>query len=121
VKAGTLQSKEYAEPVAKMRIQVIIGTDYKGTIDYERISQATQQPYKVNTYPPEGIEGWVFYEFGKGTPDWGWGDYTFVVGTVEAGRHEVTGRILRTEDIEGYLINAYDRYSTETEAGGEGD
>jgi len=102
-----------------MRIQVIIGVDYKGKIDYQRISDATQEPFKQNSYPPTG-EGWVFWEFGKGEPDWGWADYTFTVGTVEVGRHTVTGRILATADVEGYLIDAYERFSAETDTGEEG-
>jgi len=102
-----------------MRIQVIIGVDVKRKIDYARIADSTLEPYKLNTYPSQG-DGWVFWDFGKGEPDWGWGDYTYTVGTVEAGRHEVTQRILATEDIESHLINDYERYNEATDEGSEG-
>jgi len=102
-----------------MRVQVIIGIDFKGTLNYQKIADATQEPFHINTYPGEG-EGWVFWEFGKGEPDWGWGDYTFTVGTVEAGRHEVTGRILASEDVESHLINDYERFAEEVPEGAEG-
>jgi len=102
-----------------MRVQVVIGVDFKGHLNYQKIADATQEPFHINTYPTSG-DGWVFWEFGKGTPDWGWGDYTFTVGTVEVGRHEVTGRILTSEDVESYLINAYERFSEEVSETEEG-
>jgi len=120
VKVETPPSNGFAAQRGKsMRIQVIIGIDYRRKLDYARVADSTLEPYKINTYPKEG-EGWVFWDFGKGEPDWGWGDYTFTIGTVEAGRHEITGRILATEDVEGYLINAYERFSELTDTGAEG-
>jgi len=101
-----------------MRILVVIGTDFKGKIDYQAISDATQEPYAINQIPVNG-EGWLFWS-NTSEPDWGWGDYTFTVGTVEVGRHEVTGRILATEDIQSYLIDAHDRFSEEVSEGEEG-
>jgi len=102
-----------------MRMLVIIGVDYKRAIDHQRIADATQEPFRVNTYPPES-GGWVFWDWGKGEPDWGWADYNIVVGTVEAGTHEVALHILRSEDVEGALINAYEKYNEETDIGEEG-
>lgn len=103
-----------------MRILVVIGSDFKGKLDYQGIADATQETYSINTIPKPVQEGWLFWEFSHGEPDWGWGDYTFTVGTVEIGRHEVTGRILATEDVQTYLINAYDRFSEEVAESDEG-
>jgi len=100
-----------------MRILVVIGTDFKGTIDYQAIADVTQEPFTVNQ-DAGSKEGWLFWDNDR-EPDWGWPDYTFTVGTVEVGRHEVTGRILATEDIQSYLINAHDRFSEEVSEGDE--
>jgi len=101
-----------------LKVLIIIGLDFKGSLNYQRIADATQEKYWLNQRPPEGSEGWLFWLFDK-EPDWGWGDYTFAIGTVEAGRHEITGRILASEDVEMTLIEAYDRLSEEVAEGEE--
>lgn len=97
-----------------MRMLVILGIDAPKDIDTEGIADATSENVYKNTMPPPGEvrEGWVFMDADK-EPDWSWPDYSIVVGTAETGRHEVTERILSTEDIRTHLINTYDRLSEE--------